>query len=103
MRTARKGTFLFSIALLAAACAPAADDATQRSKQMDALFARYTVGVQPGAAVMVIHDGNVVHQAGYGYANLEARTPIDADTAFDLASVSKQFTAMAVMMLADEG
>lgn len=73
------------------------------SRRVDALFAPLTEGVQPGAAVMVIHDGEVVHQAGYGYAQLEQRQPITEDSAFRLASVSKQFTAMAVMVLADEG
>lgn len=91
------------MALLVAGCGPAGTEALSRSEQVDALFADFTAGVQPGAAVMVIEDGEVVHRAGYGYANLEERTPIDADTAFRLASVSKQFTAMAVMLLAEEG
>jgi len=57
----------------------------------------------PGAAVMVIRDGKIVHQKGYGLANVEAKTPIDEHTMFDLASVSKQFTAMAIMILAERG
>jgi len=57
----------------------------------------------PGAAVMVIQDGKVVHQKGYGLANLENRTPIGLDTPFELASVSKQFTGMAIMMLVERG
>lgn len=52
---------------------------------------------------MVIYDGKVVHQAGYGYADIDNRIPITADSAFNLASVSKQFTAMAVMVLAERG
>lgn len=91
------------MALPLAGCDPAQPGALSRSEQVDALFAEFTEGVQPGAAVMVIEDGEIVHQAGYGYADLEERTPIDADTAFRLASVSKQFTAMAVMLLAGEG
>lgn len=94
---------LCSVAIVAAACVPQKDDLARSSVQVDALFAPFTAGVQPGAAVMVIHDGKVVHQAGYGYANLETRTPIGADTAFRLASVSKQFTVMAVMILAEDG
>jgi CubicO group peptidase (beta-lactamase class C family) len=91
------------LALLLAGCNPPPQAALSPSAQVDALFAPFTEGVQPGAAVMVIENGEVVHRAGYGYANLEGRTPIDADTAFRLASVSKQFTAMAVMLLAEEG
>lgn len=90
-------------ALLLAGCDRAPAAGSSPSEQTDALFAPLTEGVQPGAAVMVIENGEIVHRAGYGYANLEEGTPIDADTAFRLASVSKQFTAMAVMLLAEEG
>lgn len=102
--TKKKSVYILCIvAILLTGCSPATDDQANLSQQVDALFATYSEGVQPGAAVMVIHDGEIVHQAGYGYANLEERTPIDADTAFRLASVSKQFTAMAVMLLAEDG
>lgn len=90
-------------ALVAIACQPAATNLTDTSEAVDALFAALNDGVQPGAAVMVIRDGEIVHQAGYGYANLEQQTPITADSAFRLASVSKQFTAMSVMVLAEDG
>ena len=91
------------MALLLAGCNSPPQAALSPSAQVDALFAPYVQGVQPGAAVMVVENGEVVHRAGYGYANLQERTPIDASTAFRLASVSKQFTAMAVMLLAEEG
>lgn len=73
------------------------------SARVDALFAELAVGVRPGAAVMVIRDGAIIHARGYGYANLEEQTPITPDSAFRLASVSKQFAAMAIAMLADQG
>lgn len=94
---------LCTVAILVAGCSPPTNDLAESSLQVDALFAPYAEGAQPGAAVMVIRDGEIVHQAGYGYANLEKRTPIGADSAFRLASVSKQFTAMAVMVLAEDG
>ncbi len=90
-------------ALFAVACQPAPTDFSDTSAKVDALFAPLTDGLQPGAAVMVILGGDIVHQAGYGYANIEQQTPITADSAFRLASVSKQFTAMAVMVLAEDG
>ena len=70
---------------------------------IDALFAPAAAGDSPGAAVTVIRDGKVLHSAGYGYADLGRRVPITPQTAFRLASVSKQFTAMAVMILAERG
>jgi N-acyl-D-aspartate/D-glutamate deacylase len=52
---------------------------------------------------MVIRDGEVAFAAGYGLADLERREPITSQTTFDLASVSKQFTAAAVLILAERG
>jgi N-acyl-D-amino-acid deacylase len=73
------------------------------SAQVDALFAPFTTGVSPGAAAMVIERGQVLHAGGYGYADLERRIPITPETPFRLASVSKQFAAMAIMILAERG
>jgi len=70
---------------------------------VDALFKPLDEGVQPGAAVLVIKAGEVVFQRGYGYADLENKVRIDADSSFRLASVSKQFTTMAVTVLAEDG
>ena len=73
------------------------------SARIDALLAEAVTPESPGAAVMVVHDGRVLHQAGYGLADVERRVPITPATAFRLASVSKQFVAMAVMILAEDG
>lgn len=55
----------------------------------------------PGASVAVIKDGKVVFERGYGEANLETMEAATPRTNYRLASITKQFTAMAVMMLAD--
>ncbi|GMN03048.1 serine hydrolase [Erythrobacter sp. MTPC3] len=70
--------------------------------QLDQALADYGTG-SPGLAVAVVRDGQVVHAKGYGTANLEHGIPISTDTRFNMASVGKQFTAMAVVMLADQG
>lgn len=80
----------------------AAQDAA-RSAQLDALMGTLIRVDAPGAAVMVIQDGRIVHARGYGLARLDTKEPVTLKTAFDLASTSKQFTAMAVMMLAERG
>lgn len=74
-----------------------------KSAQVDALFAPFTQGRTPGAAVLVVQDGRVVHKRGYGLADIAANIPINPNTAFDLGSISKPFTAMAIMMLAERG
>ena len=57
----------------------------------------------PAAAVAVVKDGKIVKAAGYGTANLEAGVPATEHTLFEIGSITKQFTAEAVMMLVDEG
>ena len=57
----------------------------------------------PGVAIAVVKDGKLVHSEGYGVANLEWDCPIRPDTVFCLASITKQFTATAIMLLEREG
>ncbi|MFO8059324.1 MAG: serine hydrolase domain-containing protein, partial [Bacillota bacterium] len=75
----------------------------QASKEVDQLLADWNRSDCPGAAVLVTLGGDVVHRGGYGCAQLEYDIPITPSTIFHVASVSKQFTALAVAMLADEG
>ena len=73
------------------------------SAQVDALFAPLTRGVQPGAGVLVVWRGAIVHKSTYGYADVAQRVPLTVDSTFRLDSVSKQFTSMAIMLLAQDG
>lgn len=57
----------------------------------------------PGCSVGVIAGGELVHQRGYGLANLELDVPLNGNNVHRIGSVSKQFTAMAVLLLAEEG
>jgi CubicO group peptidase (beta-lactamase class C family) len=57
----------------------------------------------PGLALVVIRDGEVVKMEGYGMATLEHDVPVTPDTVFELASVTKQFTAAAIMLLEEKG
>src|SRR5215470_19198605 len=57
----------------------------------------------PGLALAVVRDGTVVKLQGYGVANLEHDVPVTPDTIFELASVTKQFTASAIMTLVEDG
>ncbi|MFC1640195.1 serine hydrolase domain-containing protein, partial [Gemmatimonadota bacterium] len=77
--------------------------ATIPSERIDQMFAAWDRPGSPGAAVAVVQDGELVHANGYGLAQLEYDIPIEPTTAFHMASVSKQFTAFAVAMLASEG
>jgi CubicO group peptidase (beta-lactamase class C family) len=70
---------------------------------IDALFAGIDTGSEPGCAVGVIHQGEYLHKAGYGLANLEHGIPITSRSVFRTGSVGKQFTAMSIAILAERG
>jgi CubicO group peptidase (beta-lactamase class C family) len=57
----------------------------------------------PSAAISVVHQGRVVKQGGYGIANLELGVPATEESVYEIGSVTKQFTAEAVLMLVEEG
>jgi len=73
-----------------------------RAAQTAALFASILPSM-PGAAVEVIRNGKIVFQHGYGVTDLRTNSKIDEQTNFRLASLTKQFTAMAIMLLAHDG
>ncbi|HTE35254.1 MAG TPA: serine hydrolase domain-containing protein [Reyranella sp.] len=72
-------------------------------RRIDALFARYTRPGSPGAVVAVMRAGQIEVCKGYGLASIEHDVPITPKTRFRIASVSKQFTVTAALMLAAEG
>lgn len=75
---------------------------SEAMSEVEARLQRYT-GDVPGAALLVIRDGTPVVRRAVGLADVESGTPVTPDTNFRLASVSKQFTAAAVLLLAEEG
>ena len=70
---------------------------------MDSAFSGLASSDTPGFAVLVKKDGKVVFRKGYGVRDLRNKTAIDAQTNFRLASFTKQFTAMAIMLLVHDG
>src|SRR6476661_7667090 len=75
----------------------------KRDGRIDSVFADMNVPQRPGAALLVIDHDEIVYSKCYGLADLGTQRPITTDTSFYLASISKQFTAMAIMMLAERG
>lgn len=57
----------------------------------------------PGISAGIVHDQELIWNKGYGYSNLETRRPADADTLYSICSISKLFTAIAIMQLRDAG
>ncbi|HEX7186254.1 MAG TPA: serine hydrolase [Thermoanaerobaculia bacterium] len=73
------------------------------ASRVDAVFAEYDKPDSPGCAVGVYRDGRTAYSRGYGMANLEHGIPITPRTVFYTGSVSKQFTAFSVALLAQQG
>jgi CubicO group peptidase (beta-lactamase class C family) len=74
-----------------------------KEKIVDMIFNQNIAKNSPGAAVAIIKDGSIIYKNGYGMANLEYNVLITPQTIFHVASVSKQFTAFAIALLADQG
>lgn len=104
MRGARRG--MAAVVVLAAVCAGgvrAQGTGARRARVIDSLFAAYAATGAPGASVVVVRHGRVLLERTFGLADLEARTAATSRSNYRLASVTKQFTATAVMLLATEG
>lgn len=96
------------IALVVAACAPqkttpSSDGTKEVSAELDSLFSSLFKADEPGAAVLVVRADSVVYDKGFGLARLDEPTPITNRTMFNICSVSKQFSSMALFILAQQG
>jgi CubicO group peptidase (beta-lactamase class C family) len=76
---------------------------TDQQAAIDAIFATWDRDDSPGCALGVVLDGELVYARGYGMSNLEHDIPIAPDSIFHVASVSKQFTALSIALLHEEG
>jgi CubicO group peptidase (beta-lactamase class C family) len=91
---------------LAFGIAPAARAAVSNEELVryaDRLFSQTYPADEPGAAVLVAKGGQVLLRKGYGLANVELGVPIQPDMVFELGSITKQFTAAAILLLQERG
>jgi CubicO group peptidase (beta-lactamase class C family) len=70
---------------------------------VDRLFSSWNRNDAPGCAVGISRNGAIVYEHGYGMANLELHAPITPETVFPVASITKSFTAMSVLLAAERG
>ena len=70
---------------------------------LDAMFTDVVHGDSPGAAVLVSKDGKTLFEKAYGYASLEHHVPVTPQTKFRIGSITKQFTAAAILRLQEQG
>ena len=73
------------------------------TKKIDAIFKQWNYPVSPGCVIGIIRNDSLIYTKGYGMANLEYSIPNSPTTIFHMASISKQFTAYSVLLLANAG
>ena len=93
---------IFFISLSTVSC-QTSSASTSVEKSIDKIFKGFDHINLPGAAIAVMQNGKIVFKKGYGSANLEYDIPVTSETIFHVASVSKQFTVFALLLLAEEG
>lgn len=72
-------------------------------KRLDELFTKNFTSTYPGCAVLVAKGGQIVYNKAFGSADLELKVPLSSDMVFKLGSITKQFTAVAILQLVEQG
>ncbi len=104
LRSAASMTLLILLSVtMAPATASAQEGLSEIIPRIDSVFAPWDQTRSPGCALGIVQEGKLVLTRGYGMANLDYGIPITSASVFYLASVSKQFTAAAVILAAQEG
>lgn len=83
-------------------CAPYTERFTP-SRAVDTMFTEFSQPGVPGASLMIVKDGSILYDKAYGLANVTRRVPATTGTNYRLASVTKQFTATAILELIERG
>jgi CubicO group peptidase (beta-lactamase class C family) len=97
------GAIAAILVLHAPAFAATAAPEASLAERIDAAIAPYYKSDAPGATVIVVKDGKTVLRKAYGMADIASKRPLTPDTALRIGSITKQFTATAILMLAEEG
>lgn len=95
--------FILSLNLTANVFIQGENPSDPRTKEVDKIFASWDKPDSPGCALGIIQDGHFIYRRGYGMANLEYGIPLTSQSVFRIGSTSKQFTAMCIVLLEEEG
>lgn len=101
-------TILFSLlvwifALLVPVELIAQENNETKFQQVDSLFTKWAKPISPGASIGIYQGDSLIYTQGYGMGNLEYSIPIKPNSIFHVASISKQFTDFAILLLEEEG
>ena len=96
-------TIVLLLSLSPLVCGQESQPDQQLTKRIDAIFSKYARTDAPGCAVAVMKEGKILYANGYGMADVVHGIPLKSTTPSNVASTSKQFTALAVLLLEREG
>jgi CubicO group peptidase (beta-lactamase class C family) len=99
----KRTTIVFLLISLTVTAFASTSETPDPASQVDELFTVFDSDSRPGVAVAVIQNGEIVYQKGFGMADLERSVPITPESVFEIGSISKQFTAMCIMLLENDG
>jgi len=94
---------LVSLFLIMRVLAVAQTQTSEIEKKLDSLLTPYFMPSQPGCEVLVAKHGQVIYKKAFGSANLELQVPVATDMVFNIGSITKQFTAVAILQLVEQG
>jgi CubicO group peptidase (beta-lactamase class C family) len=94
---------LVAAAAVIAEASPLEESANSLAAKVDKLFSEWDKTNSPGFSLAISRNGTLLYERGYGMANLELGVPITPASVFHVASISKQFTAMCILLLAERG
>ena len=95
--------FFIAVILTANVLIQGENPSDPRIKEADKIFAGWDKPDSPGCALGIIQEGRFIYKRGYGMANLEYGIPLTSQSVFRIGSTSKQFTAMCIVLLEEEG
>src|SRR6516165_9536641 len=101
MTTVRASVLLGTV-VLATAVLQGQSLLPEMAAKVDKVFEKWNRTDSPGCALGIYKDGQIVYKHGYGMANLNDDVPITPATVFHVASMSKQFTAASILLLAQQ-
>ncbi|HVV53889.1 MAG TPA: serine hydrolase [Mucilaginibacter sp.] len=91
------------LSMISLMCIAQSQPNARLTKSIDSLVAPQFAGNQPGVSILVAKKGQIVYEKAFGSANIELNVPARPDMTFDLGSITKQFTAVAILQLAEKG
>ena len=94
--------FLISVLLLASSFGQSKQD-KKITKSLDELIPKRLTEIAPGCVVMVVKNDKIIYRKAFGLANTELNIPMQPDRLFRIGSMTKQFTAIAILQLVEQG